>query len=188
MSAFERSIMSAAEMADYQRCLDRVTVLCEANPAPGSAESNELVYLATAVELYEKLKFPISTSASNEGSATTSPWPPFELSVEDQRNSLVAALRLLRRWRRHEYPSDKNEDYRLFSETGTFCMLAETGLGMDPKNPPRKAPRPDAEALAAVPTLKEGKALVLYFHTDADRDKFVDLVQHAVNFKKVVKL
>lgn len=65
------------------------------------------------------------------------PWPPYEMSAEEQRAALVDALALLRRWRRRDCAEDKEEDYRLFSETGHFCMVKEAALGMDEKNPPR---------------------------------------------------
>jgi hypothetical protein len=50
------------------------------------------------------------------------------------------------------------------------------------------AARPDAEALAAVPTLRGAKALVLYFPTDADRDEFVALIHEAKPNMRSVKL
>lgn len=37
--------------------------------------------------------------------------------------------------------------------------------------------RPDAEAIAAAPELKDKKALVTYFQTDADRDEFIAALQ-----------
>lgn len=49
-------------------------------------------------------------------------------------------------------------------------------------------PRPDAEALAAVPSLRGAKALVLYFPTDADRDEFVALIHEAKPNMRSVKL
>jgi hypothetical protein len=70
------------------------------------------------------------------------PWPPYELSADEQRAALVEALALLRRWRKYDAADDPSEDYRLFSETGHFCMLKETALGMDPQNPPRKRGSP----------------------------------------------
>lgn len=48
--------------------------------------------------------------------------------------------------------------------------------------------RPDAEALEAVPDLKRGRALVLYFPTDADRDGFVALIHEAKPGMRTVKL
>lgn len=55
---------------------------------------------------------------------------------------------------------------------------------------PASAPetRADAEALAAVPELKDKHALVLYFLTDADRDEFVGLVHEAKPGMRTVKL
>lgn len=49
-------------------------------------------------------------------------------------------------------------------------------------------PRPDAEAIAAVPQLKDARALVLYFPTDADRDEFVSLIHEAKPGMRTVKL
>lgn len=37
--------------------------------------------------------------------------------------------------------------------------------------------RPDAEAIAAAPSLRDKKAVVLYFETDADRDEVVELLK-----------
>jgi hypothetical protein len=66
------------------------------------------------------------------------PWPPFRMTAEDEHNALVEALTLLRRWRMREAKTVAGrEDYRLFSETGHFCMVAETALGMDEQNPPQ---------------------------------------------------
>lgn len=50
---------SKQEDEDYQKCLNRVAELVELDPALRSRDGIELEYLATAIELYEKLKFPM---------------------------------------------------------------------------------------------------------------------------------
>lgn len=49
-------------------------------------------------------------------------------------------------------------------------------------------PRADAEAIAAVPELKDKHAVVLYFETDGDRDELVALIQQAKPGMRAVNL
>jgi hypothetical protein len=52
----------------------------------------------------------------------------------------------------------------------------------------RAAPRPDAEAVAAAPSLKDKKAVVLYFATDTDRDELVEALTAAYPDMRAVNL
>lgn len=49
-------------------------------------------------------------------------------------------------------------------------------------------PRPDEEAIAAVPELRGKRAIVLYFETDADRAEFVALIHEAKPGMRTVKI
>jgi HTH-type transcriptional regulator/antitoxin HigA len=54
------SIKPIHNEADYDNALDRVDVLMDINPEPGTAESDELEVLALLIEKYEEKEWAIS--------------------------------------------------------------------------------------------------------------------------------
>lgn len=69
------------------------------------------------------------------------------------------------------------------------CGCARYALGVADELEKRAAEgRPDAEAIAAAPTLKGKKAVVLYFETEQNRDELVALIQEAKPGMRAVNL
>lgn len=64
-------------------------------------------------------------------------------------------------------------------------MLKQGFVAIDPHDP---RPRPDAQAIAAVPELEGKKALVLYFQTQQDADEFAELIQAVKPGMRTVQL
>jgi hypothetical protein len=64
------------EQASYHACLARIEYLIGLDPEVGSAASKELVFLATAVELYEKVKYPLAGEAVEELDSGLTTAPP----------------------------------------------------------------------------------------------------------------
>lgn len=71
-----------------------------------------------------------------------------------------------------------------YKYSAEVCGIAREALG----GADEPTARPDQDALDAVPALKDAKAVVLYFPTEADRDEFVAIVQEAKPGMRAVNL
>lgn len=101
-----------------------------------------------------------------------------------------SAVRLVRRqrsWRGQPLWSLVSE---LTAHGSTYSTEICRGLGFDPDHKigePLQEPRADAEAIAAVPALKDAHALVLYFNDDQGRDEAAAVLEQVFREQRLVR-